>query len=93
MAPETRCCDCLVVSWFIEMCAQEFISESSWLRQAIVTAENLKINPYILDWLFEIILIDEFLWYVWEFYAHILGLLHWGLEVERFKIKADKARI
>ena len=41
----------------------------------------------------EIIFFLEFCWDICEFYAHILGSLHQGLEVDFFKIKSDKLRI
>ena len=41
----------------------------------------------------EVIFLNEFLRDVRELDAHIFGSLHWGLEIEVFQIKGNKARI
>ena len=60
---------------------KQVIGDFSGLQYAIASTENLKVNPSLLDQWRDIILLNELLGNVQEFYAHIFRAVHWCLEV------------
>ena len=61
MAPEAWCCGGFVIVGFLEPGAQEVICESSRLREAVASAEDLEIYPSIFGGFAEVIFFNEFL--------------------------------
>ena len=59
--------------------------------ESISAAWDLEVDPSIVDRLCDIILVDEILWYISQFYADIFWTLHWGLQVKVFCVVEIKA--
>ena len=62
------------------------------MGETVHAVSHFKVDPAIMDKIFECVFVDEFFGDVGDFDADIFWLVRGGVEVEIFEIKGCKAR-
>ena len=72
------------------MLVEEIIGKFPSLLEAVDTFGDFKVYPTVVDVLFKVVLVDEFLWDLVDTNADIFWAIKWCFKVEDGEIRCEK---
>ena len=91
VVPETRGGFRLKVTFSKKVGLEEIVGQNAGLGKAIAVLANFKVDPAIAVRACRLVLLNEIRWDVCDFDADILGVGHWGIEVEVLEVDGAEA--
>ncbi len=83
----------LIVAVGTKLFGEKVIGEASGLFKAVHSIVNFKVDPTAVHVDGEVVLVDEFLWNVADFYADVFRVIEWRAQVEIGDVETGKPSV